>query len=53
MTMGPHSPSRRASCSRLYGSLVIFCNHFSAEAHDNKISCLFLDEDQDYYLNGR
>ncbi|SDA01526.1 BZ3500_MvSof-1268-A1-R1_Chr10-1g02754 [Microbotryum saponariae] len=22
MTMGPHSPSRRASCSRLYGSLV-------------------------------
>ncbi|SCZ94240.1 BZ3500_MvSof-1268-A1-R1_Chr12-2g03775 [Microbotryum saponariae] len=32
MTMGPHSPSRRASCSRLYGSLVIFCNHFSAEA---------------------
>ncbi|SCZ98435.1 BZ3500_MvSof-1268-A1-R1_Chr7-1g09136 [Microbotryum saponariae] len=51
MTMGPHSPSRRASCSRLYRSLVIFCDHFSAEAHDNMIPCLFLDEDQDYYLN--
>ncbi|SCZ96414.1 BZ3500_MvSof-1268-A1-R1_Chr8-2g10178 [Microbotryum saponariae] len=51
MTLGPHSPSRRASCSRLYRSLVIFCNHFSAEAHDNMIPCLFLDEDQDYYLN--
>ncbi|SGZ32184.1 BQ5605_C043g12106 [Microbotryum silenes-dioicae] len=53
MALGPFAfASKRASrCSRLNKSLAIFGNHFSSVAHDEMIPCLFLDEDQDYYLN--
>ncbi|SGZ28014.1 BQ5605_C026g10251 [Microbotryum silenes-dioicae] len=58
MALGPFAfASKRASrCSRLNKSLAIFANHFSSVAvressHDEMIPCLFLDEDQDYYLH--
>ncbi|SGY32816.1 BQ5605_C002g01414 [Microbotryum silenes-dioicae] len=52
MALGPFAfASKRASrCSRLNKSLAIFADHFSSVAHDEMIPCLFLDEDQDYYL---
>ncbi|SGY54971.1 BQ5605_C006g03941 [Microbotryum silenes-dioicae] len=53
IALGPFAfASKRASrCSRLNKSLAIFANHFSSVAHDEMIPCLFLDEDQDYYLH--
>ncbi|SGY17570.1 BQ5605_C015g07822 [Microbotryum silenes-dioicae] len=53
MTLGPFAfASRRVSrCLRLSKSLAIFANHFSSVAHDEMVPCLFLDEDQDYYLH--
>ncbi|SGY22639.1 BQ5605_C019g08833 [Microbotryum silenes-dioicae] len=53
IALGPFAfASKRAlRCSRLNKSLAIFANHFSSVAHNEMLPCLFLDEDQDYYLH--